>query len=373
MRPAFDSTRQAAAFALLLLFLLAAPWLSAKRLLPRPQPGYSYESIKWERAPWMQKFIFDDTNDIDIAFVGSSHLQHGIYTPYVQQQLDEQTGRKTVVRSFCWAGSGFDGLYFFTRDLLDHHRVKTLVFYDEASGDKPGEIQMFASHWFRFEDDGGMLAGLPRTDQSRYYFAAVIGMPRNLLALLIPNLPRDLHSTANSSHFWEEGAAEPETTLGCMCTRLFYDPAGEKGQDKNFTADTPQTTVTPADVVSYSPATATNFGFANRPLPAFQTYFAGQFGWLAKNHGCNLVLLHPPMYAEKTSSVMAESGYWPALLSADVCMMGIPGSRLFGEIPEPELRRLYCDPVHLNENGQKYFTRLITPALIQFYENHPAR
>jgi hypothetical protein len=29
---------------------------------------------------------------------------------------------------------------------------------------------------------------------------------------------------------------------------------------------------------------------------------------------------------------------------------------------------LYGDPVHLNQNGQEYFTRLITPTLIGIYQ-----
>jgi hypothetical protein len=94
MRPAFDSTKQAAAFTLLLLFVLAAPWLSAKKLLPQSGPTYSSESIRWERNPWLQYYIYEETNDIDIALVGSSHMGFGIDTPYVQQKLNERLGRE---------------------------------------------------------------------------------------------------------------------------------------------------------------------------------------------------------------------------------------------------------------------------------------
>jgi hypothetical protein len=368
MCPAFDSTKQAAAFALLLLFLLAAPWLSAKKILPQPKPGYSRESIRWERFPWLQKFAFAETNDIDIAFVGSSHMEHDIDTPYVQQKLDERAGHQTVVRSFCWAGAGFDGLYYFTRDLLAHRQVKTLVFYDESSGRTPNEVQEFVTHWFRFREDGGILSGLPLADRATYYFASVIGMPRNLLALFTANLPRDPNRTPISDHFWEKGAIEPETTLGCMNTRLDYDPmTGEIGTP--FAPYVPQTSVTQADVGIYQPAAASVFVFSEQPLPAIQTYFAGQFALLVKNHGCKLVLLHLPAYAERSAPVMVESRYWPDFLHTEVCMMGIPGEKLFGGLTDPEIGRLYSDPVHFNENGQKYFTSLITPALLQFYES----
>jgi hypothetical protein len=110
MPAAFDSTKQAAAFLLLLLFLAAAPWLSAERLLPRPNEAYSSESIRWEKYPWVQKYIYEETNDIDIAFVGSSRMTFDVDTPYVQAKLDERLGRQTVVRTIGWAWSGFDTL-----------------------------------------------------------------------------------------------------------------------------------------------------------------------------------------------------------------------------------------------------------------------
>lgn len=372
MRPAFSSTKQAAAFAFLLLFLLAAPWLSAKKIIPPPKPSYSSESIKWEYFAWVQKFIFEETNDIDIAFVGSSHMEHGIDTPYVQQKLDERLGHPTVVRSICWAGAGFDGLYFFTRDLLEHRHVKTLVFYDETSGKTPNEVHPFATHWFRFREAGEVLSGLPVADQAKYYFASVIGMPRNLLELFTPNLARDTNSTRISNHFLEKAATEPETRLGSMSTRLGFDPiTGEIGTP--FTPYVPATKVASNDVRIYSPETASDFVFSNQPLPAFQTYFARQFGLMVKKHGCKLVLLHLPVSAERIAPAMIESRYWPDLLQTEVCVMGIPGKQLFAGVSETEIGRLYTDPVHLNENGQKYFTPLITPALLQFYESHFAR
>src|SRR5580658_3012368 len=98
MPPAFDSTKQAAAFAGLLLLLLLAPWLAHKTFLPGREHTYSSESIRWEKFPWVQKFIYGETNDIDIAFIGSSHICDDIDTPYVQKKLDERLGRKTTVR-----------------------------------------------------------------------------------------------------------------------------------------------------------------------------------------------------------------------------------------------------------------------------------
>jgi hypothetical protein len=64
----------AAAFALLLLALLALPVVVGKNLLPPREQAYSVQGWGNGPYPWIRNQIFEETNDIDIAFVGSSHL-----------------------------------------------------------------------------------------------------------------------------------------------------------------------------------------------------------------------------------------------------------------------------------------------------------
>jgi hypothetical protein len=367
MRPAFTSPKAAAAFGLLLLFLLAAPWLSAHKLLPQPKETYSSESIRWEKFPWVQKFIFEETNDIDIAFVGSSHMLTGIDTPYVQQKLDEQIGHKTVVRTIGWLASGFDGLYFFTKDLLAHRRVKTLVFYDECAGPVTYEMQSFMPQWYRFGKDDLVLGGLPLAYRGISYYAAVVGMPRNLLEVLSSNRPRE--SSDEMAAGGLKGNANPELTLGSMGSPIGFAPLFNDSSAR-FIPFVPQTAATSADLRVFTPATASEFVFSGRPLPVSQIYFARQFALLARSKGCTLVELHLPVFDERTSRVMTESRDWPEVMQTEVGLMGIPGARLFAGLSEPETELLFSNPGHLNLNGQKYFTASITPGLLQYHEAH---
>jgi len=368
MRPAFSSINQAASFASLLLLLMSAPWLAHITFLPQREQTYSSQSIRWEKFPWVQKFIYEETNDIDIAFIGSSHLANAINTPYVQQELSERVGHETVVRSIAFASPGFDALYFFTNDLLEHRHVNTLVFYDECSGRIPYRLHQHTPLWFRFGDDGGVMSGLPFRYQALYYYAAMVGMPRNLVELFVSNLPEDPHDQLVGAFAYTH-AANPETTLGCCGVHLGFDP-NYRAQNTNFAAFAPRNEVTPADVCIFIPEKAASFAFSDRPLPISQIYFAKQFGFLTKIHGCNLVALHMPLFDERTSPVMHEARNWPDLMKTDICLMGISEGRLLSGLSESEIRQLYSDPGHLNLNGQKYFTHLLTPALIQFYESH---
>jgi hypothetical protein len=363
MPKAFDSTKQAAAFALLLLFLLAAPWLAGKRFLPPREQAYASDGWDAGPYPWMQKQIFHETNDIDIGFMGSSRIDWAVDTPYVQQKLDERLGRKTVVRSICWTGGGFDALTIAARDLLKRRHVKILVFEDESDKTLPfgGAV-----NWYRFGDDAAMLSDLQFRYKSYYYFAATVGMQRNFLELLAPNLPEETNTAIPNFYEINWNAANPESRLGAVLAQV-----GFRDYDKvdTFVPYLPKTGLTPSDVCIYTSTTASKFAFSDRSLPAWQIYFLRQFALEAKNHGCQLVLLHVPVMEEKRSLEIAESAYWPAVLRTDVAMMGIPTGRLFAGLSEGEIKRLFANGRHLNQNGLKYFTPLIVPALFQLYES----
>jgi len=365
MRPAFSSTKQAAAFASLLIFLLSAPWLAGKRFLPPREQVYASEG--WNRGtyPWIQRQIFDETNDIDIAFVGSSHIGWAIDTPYVQEKLDERLGRKAVVRSISWSFAGLDALFIITKDLLEHRHVRTLVFCDETDKIYPG---IGAKNWYRFGDDAAMTSGLEFRYRLFYYFADTIVMPRNLIELLTPNLKEETNNSVPNYYEVHFHAPNPARRLGAAIVQMGYR---EGGKVEPFVPYLPKTDVTSSDVYIYGPATVSQFKFADLALPSWQIYLLRQFALEAENHSCKLVLLHLPMKDQIGSSEITEAAYWPDVLGTDVAMLGIPTGRLFHGMSESEIKRMFANGKHLNQNGMKYFTPLIVPALFQLYEGKP--
>jgi hypothetical protein len=369
MRPAFSSTKQAAAFALLLLVLLVLPVVMGKNLLPPREQAYA--ALSWVSGPypWIRDQIFFETNDIDIAFVGSSHIIYGINTPYVQAKLSEKLGRQAVVRSLSWGGAGYDGLYLITQDLLMHRRVHMLVFYDENINgwDGPDPHSFKIPTLFRFAENAESLQGLSGRDDGLFYFAAIIGMPRNLLCLFRTNVPLPLIS--NQKNLWEtvNKSPNPATLLGCVETRLCFDPK-TTGTSTNFAPFTPETAARPTDAIVYSAATREKFEFSTAPIPDWQKHFAYKLASLLREHGVQPVMLYLPVMPEARSLVIPERTFWPKILNG-VTLLGIPPMKMFDGISDAELQNLYVTPQHLNENGQKYFTHLITPTLLNFYEN----
>lgn len=369
MRPVFSSSRHAAAFALLLLLLLLAPALAGKRFLPPRTEIYS--SIWWASGdyPFFYHQIFQEKEPIDILFIGASHIHAAFDTPYVQEQLSSRLGRPAVARTFGWGWPGYDNLYFVTRDLLAHRQVRMLVFDDLYSqSDKP---HILSPHMFRFGDDADVLAGLSFSARASYYFAAVVGMPHNLLGLVRTNFAPNLRPGKPTHFEIHDRALNPVTQLGALTGRLGYSPDFLADYDKHppFVEFTPQTGAQPSDVCIYSAGTKTNFTFTGAAIPPVQLQFAQKFAALARDHGCKLVLVHVPFYDERHSPVISEPTFWPDALRANVTMIGIPPATLFQGLTDDEIRLLYSDPVHLNENGQKYFTKLMMPALLKLYES----
>ena len=372
MRPAFTSTKTAAAFALLLLVVLLSPVLAGKKLLPPREEAYS--RLAWGSGPypWIQDQIFHETNDIDIVFIGSSHIWDDINTPYVQDELVKQLGRPAVARTLAWGGAGYDGLYFIARDLLAHRRVKLLVFYDEAPA-APGQRYGQTPALFRFGEDAPLLAGLDSANQGLFYGAAIIGMPRNLLSRVRPNLAAPL--ITGKKNYWEiiADGPNPVTRLGSLSYRRGFGlkpPADATA----LTAFQPATGVSLADVVEYSAARKSAdqgnaFEFSAVPLPAWQVHFCRQLAELFRQHHVRPVMLHLPVLAEARDPGLKERADWPQIFGGDFSLLGIPPAKLFHGLTDVQLHLLYGDPVHLNRNGQEYFTPLITPALLKIYES----
>jgi hypothetical protein len=342
MDPAFSSPRQAGAFALLLLSLLLLPLLVGKSFLPTREQMYAETGREIIDFPHIHDQIFEEKGDIDIAIMGSSRLGCTINGGYLQQQLSAKLGRPAVVRTLTWTWNGYDALYFVAQDLLEHRNVHTILLCD-LSYDlslSAGDIaHRQTSYWFRIADNIEALKGLPLKSQASFYASAVLGLPRNLVGLLRPNL-----------------AAIPADT-----TKLPWNYS-----TRNYT---PQTTVTPAEVRVYSDATKASFHFTDQPIATMQRDFIRKIGQLARDHHTQLVFVSVPDFADRQISSINEETFWPDAFGTNVAMVGIAPSALFAGMTDDQILQLYHNPSHFNQNGSNYLTPLLTPSILQVYED----
>jgi hypothetical protein len=366
MRPAFSSTKSAAVFATLLLLLLLSPVLAGKKFLP-PRDEY-FTSQNWDFGA--THWIFEERGDIDVAFVGSSHIYNAINTPYVQDKLTQTLGRRTVVRTIAWGGAGYDALFFMTRDLLAHRKVRMLVFYDEIPFGKARSNKSITC--FRWDEDHNLICDLPLFEQKLMYLGAILSMPLNIINLARPHFSdwaftnqdcngRSSVITPNKISLLRDLPSMPLTygmPYAFNCTM----------NDRPFKSFEPAKHTEPNVCVVYSSETKTNFVFTHEAPEIQQVHFARIFSKLLQEHGVVPVMLHVPLFSEARSPVIQERIFWPEIFGKRFSMIGIPPTKLFGSLSDSELSDLYGEAHHLNQNGQEYFTRLITPTLLKIYE-----
>jgi hypothetical protein len=358
MRAAFSSPKQAAAFALLLLAILLSPLLLRMRLLPPRESLYS--SVGWEYGafPYLQEQIYHEKEPIDIALMGTSTMWFALDTPHIEKVLSKKLGRRATVRTLCWDWPGADAFYFIAKELLEHRKVRMIVFCDPMPG-APNTAHKMASHWFRWNENAADLNGVGSKARISFYGAAIQGIPRNLLGLIRSELPAIPTEKIN----WSAGdrdfpkAENPANHGGALTVRF--------RMDKPFEGEVP---TAPADLRPESALNAANFERSGVWIAPMQTTFLQKIAALAKEHEVKMAYLHVPLSTEMRASQYRETVWWPDFFGKDLPMIGIPPAILFSGLSDEEIHKMYYEYRHLNENGQKYFTPVITPALVQIYE-----
>jgi hypothetical protein len=365
MQPAFSSTKQAAAFALLVLALLLSPMLVGKSWLRSRDQIYS--SLPWGTGPYpyLHNQIFEEKGDIDVAFMGTSTMWYGIDTPYFQEKLSEKLGRPATARTLCWDWPGADAFYRIAKDLMEHRRVHMIVFCDPAvnAGDTAHKM---APDLFQWPDHKADLGGLQSRAKTAFYAAAILGMPKNLWGRVRPNLP--VIDSAEVSWPGFDHMENPFRRLGSLASPLIEGRPFEK-----FSPPIPLGLS--SNVVVYSDSTKTNFQFSapspfhEIPLQPMQIIFARKVAQLAREHHVKMVYLYVPRSIEMRFTTINPSTFWPDIFPDDFAMVGIPPAKLFAGLSDDDVLKLYWEYRHLNMNGQDYFTPIVTPTLVRLYEN----
>ena len=73
------------------------------------------------------------------------------------------------------------------------------------------------------------------------------------------------------------------------------------------------------------------------------------------------------MADDHENPLIQEREIWPATAGGSISMAGISPLKFFAGLNDSEIHNLFYNSVHLNKNGQEYFTPLITPSLLQIY------
>jgi len=355
MRPAFSSPKSVFSLSLLLALLMALPELVSSTGWKDRRDIYPAIPLSQGPFQWVQEKIFGAAGEIDVVFMGSSHIWSGVDAPYVQRKLTERLGRTAKVITLAWPWAGLDAEYIVARDLLENHHVQMLVIDDTGGGDHP---HLNSSRWFRIGSNSETLDGLPLLPRARLYSSAVLGMPRQLLSFLRPNkLDDHFNGRLNDSVSY----ASIRQNLGALRVPVIWGAP-------SFAPFQPHGNAKPDDTLIYSQATRSQFQFAPAPN-VYQLHFARKLAQLCKERGTRLVILKMPVFGEDGPIIVSAPELSPDLLGSSVDVVGIPPQLLWSGVNAGEVKKLFVNLVHLNQNGMEMFTPLVTGALLRIYES----
>jgi hypothetical protein len=345
MAPAFPSTRRTAAFGALLALFLTLPitlhWIggASKEALYR---GISERAGDYH---YIRQQIFEEHSDVDILVCGSSLLGAAIDVPFVQRALSRALGRQATVIGLQQSWQGPDMNYYVSRDLMEQRKVKVLVIAAPAWVHRSNQPHVQLFRVIRYGEHPGAMDGLALRSRLALYADYVLGAPRQTLLLLRPN-PVDPPADAPPAH---------------------EHPIGYRGRAFIRRQVVPPA-IPPASLI-YSGESGGPFRFDGPPLNAYQLHFLQKTVELARQHGALLVILHMPSPSERGSQVVPDRQLMPQLLGAGVAFAGVSSARMFENVPDTQFEDYFQDE-HLGLNGSDLYTGIMTPVLIQLYEQY---
>lgn len=342
-----------ATFAIVLL--LAAPVIDfGLGPIPREQV---YHSVTNRFGPfhWIHGQIYENEEEIDIAFMGSSLIWGNINTPYVRRELSGLTGTQTEVVTLGWKWAGYDVLLAVASDLLSRRRVKTLVIYDEG-------IESFAvphphsQRIVRWHDDRILFSSLTTRNQTILYAGSLLGLPRQTLTRIRPDL-------IDADSVYDDGVGNSMNLS--MTSGSWIDDANEIQPGREFGLHPlfpKERSITP---VFYKNESADRFSFLPDVGESYQAAFAKRLFEICKSQGTQLVLIHLPTAAERLASSIPVRAPENWFSEDGPILLGVPPTELFAGLDAASVNGLYKDGRHMTSAFQSAFTRIITPGILE--------
>ncbi len=354
LRPAFSSFARASYFLVFLVFILLLPEMITWSGLINRRHSYAIMTENHGAYSFVANEIFDNDEDIDILFLGSSVLFAGVDTPQVQQALNRQSGRPARVVTFGHYFNSMDVLYAQLQDVLQRKKVRMVVVSIPRMPFTDGPSTT-GCRFLRYADVEDIFFEVPLKYKASLYACGILRAPRDLLSIVRQN--RD--SLSPSSFAQNRGAAKAEIGIG-------RDP-------RTFSRFTPVSPTIPGSDMIYSPRTKDQFDFTKDEIPFYQNLFLEKLVETCGQEQIPLVILNIPQHTERHSRRVIERKEWTNSLKSDVSLVGVPPAVLFAGLSEEEIDRLRFDDAHFNANGSEFFTRTILPAILEVYNTRATK
>lgn len=351
MDPPFYSARQALGFAALIFLLLVLPVGLAKTGLVERKHVYPSVPEEWGGYGFIQKQIFVEKADIDLLVVTTSQLYQGLDGNYLQRQLTQGLGREAVLVVFPTNYRCEALVYTLLRDVLKRRKVKAVMLSAPFAnnGDSLPHLQSY--RWYLYGEDFEALEGLPARYRWTFHAQVVLGASRHLLSLV-----RQDRLDSASAYMQNFGTVKIERINRNRSPFVHFSPT--------LPALTPDEMILAVD----SPRVR----FPGPQLNDYQHHYTTLSMNLLRQQRIPLIMLHLPVWVNRHDTVVNERMPWPQVFNIPITLIGVAPATLFAGLTEEEINKLYYNNYdwpnhHLNRNGSEYYTRVITPAILEAY------
>ena len=352
LRPAFRSKREGALFVLVIVLLLALPFVP-KRFFVSQQD--IYRTLPPLNGSWdyFWSEVIPDPAPIDVLFLGDSTIARSIDPNTVRRALSASGSREPSVFAFSHSAFGYDFDYVFMKALLERKKVKRLVLHAEPRIREAKFWGWIYTLW-DLSEHADVLWGLSPSWRFVIYAQAIRALPNHVLMLLrdqarYPSLEQEkarLTGDPNSRH------------------ELYRRYKGAKIQGGDPAMLAPGSAVAPEDVL-LNRAHLPEWVKPESKLSPYQNHFFDALLRLAQRHGVEVVLLHTPVAWDPRREIpMREIA--PDSIGYDLPIIAPSLEQLF---PGTD-HALFFDPDgrHMTAVGAARFTQVMTQALVRLYE-----
>ncbi|MEQ1762322.1 MAG: hypothetical protein ABL984_04150 [Pyrinomonadaceae bacterium] len=352
LRPAFATNFGALAFLTLMLFLLILPLIIGSTGLITRRHSYQIMPENQGAYTFAEQETFEKKGDIDILVLGSSVIWNAIDTRFIQSELSKSLGRPATVITFGNYFNSIDIPYNQLNDLLQRRRVRMVVFSVPRMPYTDGPSTT-AYKFIRYNDNTNVTDDLPFQQQISLYACSILRAPHDLLTIARTNRSKP------SPYIRTLGANEAEMGMG-------RDPS-------KFARLVPAIPNIAKSSLIYSGGTRTQFSFINAEITDYQSRYLDAMVDLLREENVPLVMLNIPQYSERHERTAIERVYWAKWYGDDIPLIGISPKILFEGLSEDEVERLHYDDEHMNANGSEFFTKIVSPAIVEVYKNNAAK
>jgi hypothetical protein len=117
-----------------------------------------------------------------------------------------------------------------------------------------------------------------------------------------------------------------------------------------------------------------NYRFTGPEPTDFQMHYLKRSMGLLRSNGVPVILLRTPQWLDRHNNFITERLDWPKVFGMDMTLVSVPPSMLYQGLTDAEIDKMYYildsaprQYLHLNRNGNEYFTRVVAPAIVEAY------